>query len=83
MWKLRDHGEYGGEYKHAKFDVMERQNLEARDEEFYFKMGDLRAYLFAAENNPAENEKLIRQDREESTEGLPFLNMQKGVGYRV
>lgn len=46
-------------------------------------MGDVRAYLFAAVNNPAENEKLIRQDREESTEGLPFLNMQKGVGYRV
>lgn len=29
----RDNGEYGGEYQHANFDVTERQNLEARDEE--------------------------------------------------
>lgn len=29
----RGNSEYGGEYKHVNFDVMERQNLEARDEE--------------------------------------------------
>lgn len=31
--------------------------------ELNFKMGDVRAYLFAAENNPAENEKLMMQER--------------------
>lgn len=28
-------------------------------------MEDVRAYLFAAENNPTENEKLMMQEREE------------------
>ena len=57
--------EYGGRCKHANFDVKERQNLEAKGEELNFKMGDVRACFFAAENTPTENEKLLVQEREE------------------
>lgn len=50
--------------------------------QFNFKMGDVRVYLFAAEKKPAENEQLM-QEREELLGGLPFFNMQEGMGYMV
>lgn len=71
------------EYKHANFDVKERQKLEARNKEFDFTMGDVRVYLFTAENYPTENEKLMMQEREEMVQDLLFLNMQEGLGYWV
>lgn len=36
-------------------------------------MGDVRAYLFAAENNPTENEKLMMQEKEELFGGQTIL----------
>lgn len=54
------------EYKHANFDVKGRQKLEAGNKEFNFKMGDVRVYLFTAENCPTENEKLMMQEIEET-----------------
>lgn len=52
------------EYQYANFDVKERQK-QGMKTEFSVKMGDVRAYLFAAENNPAEDEKLMMQERED------------------
>lgn len=43
--------------------------------------GDGRTSLFAAENNPAEGEKLMMQERDDLFAGLSSLNMHEGMGF--